>query len=61
MQTVSRELEEEAVQKEAEVKEQLGALQAAADAKERQQLEELKAKDQLISELQVQTVCGARK
>lgn len=52
MQTVSRELEEEALQRESEVDKQLKGLAAAAAVAERRRLEELKAKDQQIAELQ---------
>lgn len=54
MQTVSRELEEEALIKESEADKLLKALAAASAAAERRRLEELKAKDQQIAELQVQ-------
>ena len=53
LQTVSHELEEEALQREADVEKQMKALAAAAAAKERKKMEELSAKDQQISELQV--------
>lgn len=53
MQTVSRELEEEALLKESEADKLLKALAAASAAAERRRLEELKAKDQQIAELQV--------
>ena len=55
MQTVSRELEEEALLKETEADKLLKALAAASTAAERRRLEELKAKDQQIAELQVQS------
>ena len=55
MQTVSRELEEEALQKEADVEKQMKALAAAAAVKDRKHAEELNAKDAQIAELQVYT------
>ena len=54
MQTVSRELEEEALQRESEVDKQLKGLVAAAAVAERKRIDELKSKDQQIAELQVQ-------
>lgn len=53
MQTVSRELEEEALQRESEVDKQMKGLAVAAAAAERKRLEEVHAKDQHIAELQV--------
>ena len=50
---MSRELEEEALQREREAEQHLKGLSAAAAAKERKQTDELKAKDQQISDLQV--------
>lgn len=50
---MSHELEEEALQREKEQEHQVRAGQAAAAAKERQQAEELRAKDQQVTELQV--------
>lgn len=52
MQTVSRELEEEALQRESEVDKQLKELAAAAAVAERKRGDELKSKDQQIAELQ---------
>ena len=54
MQTVSRELEEEALQRESAVDKQLKWLAAAAAVAERKRMEELKSRDQQIAELQVQ-------
>lgn len=56
LQTVSHELEEEALHREAEVKEQLRNLQQIAAAKDLKHMEEVKAKDQQISELQVTSI-----
>ena len=50
---MSRELEEEALQREAEVDKQLKSLAAAAAVAERKRVEELKSKDQQVAELQV--------
>lgn len=50
---MSRELEEEALQRESEVDKQLKGLAAAAAKAERKRVEELKSKDQQIAELQV--------
>ena len=57
MQTVSRELEEEALQKEIEAEKQIKELVAVAAAKEKKRVEELNAKDQQLSELQVCRRC----
>jgi hypothetical protein len=53
LQTVSHELEEEALRREREAEQHLKDLSAAAAAKEHKQTDELKAKDQQISDLQV--------
>ncbi len=53
LQTVSHELEEEALRREREAEQHLRGLQAAAAAKEGKQTDELKAKEQQISDLQV--------
>lgn len=50
---MSHELEEEALQREAEVEKQMKGSAAAAAAKERKRVEELGAKDQQVAELQV--------
>ena len=50
---MSHELEEEALQREAEIEKQVKALQAAFAERERKQAEELQAKDQQLAELQV--------
>ena len=51
---MSRELEEEALQRESEVDKQLKGLAAAAAVIEHKRIEELKSKDQQIAELQVE-------
>ena len=56
LQTVSHELEEEALQREAEAEKQVKALQAAFAERERKQAEELQAKDQQLAELQVHEI-----
>ncbi len=50
---MSHELEEEALRREREAEQHMKGLQAAAAAKERKQTDELKAKEQQISDLQV--------
>ena len=57
LQTVSHELEEEALRREREAEQHLKGLQAAAAAKEGKQTDDLKAKEQQISDLQV-TQCA---
>ncbi|DBA77116.1 TPA: hypothetical protein ACH3X1_009695 [Trebouxia sp. C0004] len=52
--TVSHELEEEALRREREAEQHLKGLQAAAAAKEGKQVDELKAKEQQISDLQAE-------
>ena len=55
---MAHELEEEALRREREAEQQLKGLQAAAAAKEGKQTDELKAKQQQISDLQV-TECAS--
>ena len=53
LQTVSHELEEDALRREREADQHLKGLSAAAAAKEHKQTDELKTKEQQISDLQV--------